>query len=81
MVKVKSWILARVPVSTESQNSVLLGKLSYKFFTGTILGLACLETQEEENALFELKNGFLLIFFFQQVNCQNVKRELCQRHE
>jgi len=49
-----------------------LGKLSYKFFTGTFFGLACLETQEEENALFELKKGFLLIFF-QQVNCQNVK--------
>jgi len=47
-----------------------LGKISYKFFTGTFSGLARLETQEEENALFEL---VCLLIFFQQVNCQDVK--------
>jgi len=61
--KIKSWILTCAPVS----NFTFLGKLSYTFFTGTFFGLACLETQEEENALFEL-----LPIFFQQVNCQNV---------
>jgi len=44
VVKVKSWILAY---------SSFNGVSSYNFFTGTFFGLACLETQEEENALFE----------------------------
>jgi len=52
VIKVKSWILACSSFNGGSKFN-FLGKLSYNFFTGTFFGLACLETQEEENALFE----------------------------